>query len=277
MKNLDYCLTKKFLIKIKTTLFLFLLFISYKNSYAQKIIQIDKIEGCQVLYPNLTIEDAQSKAVIQAKLNALQESGISEQISSSQFYEVERGLRVHEDKYFESTSSDVKGEIVKFNLLGYTQSVGSTGEILICAQVKIDILKHENQQKNNFNLGLTGINDKYKKGDPIELKLKSPSDLYFWVFLIDSADNYQLIYPISKYESNKIQKNQEVILPNSSDYKWNLDTNKAEEMNSILVVCANENNLVSENIKDFNSWSNWYQKLEYSSRNKIIKPFKIYK
>lgn len=276
MTNLDYCWTKRFLLKIKTILYSSLLLISLQFSYSQKIIEIDKIEGCQVLYPNMTVEEAQTKAVVQAKLNALQQSGISEQISLSQIYEVERGVRVQQDKFYESTSTDVKGEIVKFNLIGYSQSVGSTGEILICAEAKIDILKHDASQRNN-NLSISGINDRYKRGDAIAFKLKSPSDLYYWVFWIDSDGKYQLIYPISKDQSNKIQKNQEVTLPNSNDYKWNVDTNKIEEINSILIAYSNSNYLVNDNIIDFNSWSNWYQKLEYDSRNKITMPFKIYK
>jgi len=276
MINLDYCWTKKFLTKIKAILSSLLLLISIQFSYSQKIIEIDKIEGCQVLYPNMTIEEAQTKAVVQAKLNALQESGISEQISLSQIYEVERGVRVQQDKFYESTSTDVKGEIIKFNLLTYSQSVGSTGEILICAEAKIDILKHDASQRNN-NIALSGINDRYKRGDAIAFKLKAAFDLYYWVFWIDSEGKYQLIYPISKDQSNKIKENQEVTLPNSNDYIWNVDTNKIEEINSILIVYSKNDYLVDNTIIDFNSWSNWYQKLEYNSRNKIIMPFKIYK
>ena len=278
MKNSEYCWTKRFQIKTNKTLYISFLFFSIQNIYSQKIFQISKIEGCQVLYPNLTIEEAQSRAIVQAKINALQEAGIGEQISSNQFYEVERGLRVNKDKFYESTSSDIKGEVVKFDLLGYSKTVGSTGEILICAQAKIDVLKHDNQRNNIGNIELSGINDKYKKGDALELKLKSNTDLYYWVFLIDSDDKYQLLYPISKLESNRISNNQEVILPNINDYKWNVDTAKLEEINSILIVYCIENKIMGEkNISDFNSWSEWFQKLDYNSRNKIIKTFKIYK
>lgn len=278
MKNSEYCWTKRFQIKTNKTLYISFLFFSIQNIYSQKIFQISKIEGCQVLYPNLTIEEAQSRAIVQAKINALQEAGISEQISSNQFYEVERGLRVNKDKFYESTSSDIKGEVVKFDLLGYSKTVGSTGEILICAQAKIDVLKHDIQRNNIGSIELSGINDKYKKGDALELKLKSNTDLYYWVFLIDSDEKYQLLYPISKLESNRISNNQEVILPNINDYKWNVDTAKLEEINSILVVYCNENKIMGEkNISDFNSWSEWFQKLDYNSRNKIIKTFKIYK
>lgn len=278
MKNSEYCWTKRFQIKINKTLYISFLFFSIQNIYSQKIFQISKIEGCQVLYPNLTIEEAQSRAIVQAKINALQEAGIGEQISSNQFYEVERGLRVNKDKFYESTSSDIKGEVVKFDLLGYSKTVGSTGEILICAQAKIDVLKHDNQRNNIGSIELSGINDKYKKGDALELKLKSNTDLYYWVFLIDSDEKYQLLYPISKLESNRISNNQEVILPNINDYKWNVDTAKLEEINSILIVYCIENKIMGEkNISDFNSWSEWFQKLDYNSRNKIIKTFKIYK
>lgn len=278
MKNSEYCWIKRFQIKTNKTLYISFLFFSIQNIYSQKIFQISKIEGCQVLYPNLTIEEAQSRAIVQAKINALQEAGISEQISSNQFYEVERGLRVNKDKFYESTSSDIKGEVVKFDLLGYSKTVGSTGEILICAQAKIDVLKHDNQRNNIGSIELSGINDKYKKGDALEFKLKSNTDLYYWVFLIDSDEKYQLLYPTSKLESNRISNNQEVILPNINDYKWNVDTAKLEEINSIIIVYCNENKIMGEkNISDFNSWSEWFQKLDYSSRNKIIKTFKIYK
>jgi hypothetical protein len=277
MRNSDYCWIKKSLIRTKTFCVYFFLFFSYNYSYSQKVIQIDKIEGCQVLYPNLTIEEAQFKAVTQAKINALQEAGIAEQISSNQYYEVERSVRVNKDKFYESTTSDIKGEIVKFNLLEYKQSVGSTGEILICAQINVSVLKHDISKINSNNLEFSGIQDKYKKGEPIEFRLKSSSDLFYWVFLIDSDEKYQLIYPMTKYESNSILKNQEIILPNSKDYKWNVDTTKSEELNSILVVYSNINYLIDNKINDFNSWSDWFQKMEYSSRNKIIKPFKIYK
>jgi hypothetical protein len=71
----------------------------------------------------------------------------------------------NKDKFYESTSSDIKGEVVKFDLIGYTQTVGSTGEILICAQAKVDVLKHDLQRNNIGSLDLSGISDKYKKGD----------------------------------------------------------------------------------------------------------------
>jgi hypothetical protein len=247
------------------------------NLISQKEVRLSDLSACAVLHSNETVEEARKAAVFNVKLVALQEAGISELITSNQFFDVKKGSSTDKDTYYESTFADLKGEISRFDIISYNQSVGETGEVNVCVKANVSVVKFDAEPKDRINLLVEGVDSRYKNGDPISMKITSPKSAYYWVFLIDGEGNYSLLYPQNIQQPNLLASNQAVSLPDKSVY-WNVNTmHKQGEKNSLLLVSYPENAAINPaQITDFNSWASWYNQLNYTSRSKQIKNFLIF-
>ncbi len=265
-----------FLQKTRLPLFVFFILVSF-NLVSQKEVRLNDLSACAVLHSNETVEDARKAAIFNVKLVALQEAGVSELITSNQFFDVKKGSTTDKDTYYETTFADLKGEISKFNVISFDQSVGSTGEVNVCVKANVSVVKFDSEPKDRINLLVEGVDSRYKNGDPISMKISSPKSAYFWVFLIDGEGNYSLLYPQSSQQSNLLNVNQPISLPDKSVY-WHVNTKlKQGEKNGLLLVSYPENvSINAAQITDFNSWANWYNQLNYMSRAKQIKNFLIF-
>lgn len=247
------------------------------NLVSQKEVKLNDLSACAPLKFNQTIEEARQEAIFNVKLVALQEAGVSELITSNQFFDVKKGSSTDRDAYYETTFADLKGEISKFELLSFNQTVGSSGEVNICVKANASVIKFDNEPKDRINLIVDGLDARYKNGDPISMKITSPKSAYYWVFLIDGEGNYSLLYPQNSQQPNFLASNQTVSLPDKSVY-WNVNTTKKQgEKNSLLLVSYPENASINPaSITDFNSWASWYNQFNYMSRSKQIKNFLIF-
>ncbi|MFD3294076.1 DUF4384 domain-containing protein [Aquirufa sp. KTFRIE-69F] len=256
----------------------FLLFVSISfNLVSQKEVRLNNLSACAVLQQNQTIEEARKSAIFNVKLLALQEAGISEVITANQFFDVKKGSSSDKDEYYESTFADLKGEISKFTIRSFDQSVGETGEVNICVRADISVMKFDVEPLGKTNLLVEGLSSRYKNGDPIFVKISSPNPVYYWVFLIDGDGKYSLLYPFNNQQSNFIESNKIISLPEKS-FNWNVTTsNKEGEKNGLLFVSYPQNVSIStQQITDFNSWASWYNQLDYTKRSKQIKNFLIF-
>ena len=68
----------------KIILFLFLFPLEVQG---QQTKFFEKLEGCCVLAPAMSIEQAQEKAITNLKLEAFQRAGIGEELTSNSYYE----------------------------------------------------------------------------------------------------------------------------------------------------------------------------------------------
>ena len=182
------------------------------------------------------------------------------------------------DKYYESTFSDLRGEVSAFSLLKFTQSIGEGGEILICAHANVSVIKYDELEREGPKVQVLGLQNRYQSSDLLSFNLSVNQDGYFWVFLIDDQENYSLLYPTNQNQDNFILKDNNKFLPGSSVY-WQLNTNgKAEEKNALLVVGHHENIPINaEAISNFNDWANWYKELDHRKKSKQIFNFIIYR
>ena len=255
-----------------TRFFLFLFCLNGLSSYGQKEVSFKEISTCEVLSNKSSVAKTRSKALTAIKVMALQKAGVSEIITSNQYLEVENSSIVQSDAFYESTFSDIKGEISSFEILGFDQHIGEAGEILICAKAKVSVIKYDDLERDISPLNVTGINTRYKSNENLSFQVTSSKETYFWIFLIDEQQNYILLYPTKAPENNLIKPYNSLTIPDNSKEKWSLSTSKSdEEKNSILIVTHNTNISADKNtISDFNSWAKWYKKLNYKNKTKQI-------
>jgi len=254
----------------------FLIFLFSIIALGQKTKSFDQIEGCSVLGQNMTIEEAREKAIVNLKLIAFQRAGIGEEITSNVYYEVKKTTTQNKDKYYESSFSEMKGEITFFEVIDFSQKIGENNEILICAKAKVEVVAFDNQRQNKVNITLMGLEQNYKNNSQLHFNLKGNKPHLFWVFLIDKDENYHLLYPRSSKQEHVLPLLEPLYLPNSLEEEWVLQTNLSEEKNSILIVSAKEEGGEAKEISDFNQWAFWYKSLPFNSRKKEVFNFIIY-
>ena len=247
-------------------------------SWGQNEIHFESISTCAVLEASSSIEATRKKAIQALKVKALQDAGVAELITSNQYLEVNNNEVSNTDKYYESTFSDLRGEVSAFSLLKFTQSIGEGGEILICAHANVSVIKYEELERVGPKFQVLGLQNRYKSLERLSFNLSVNQDGYFWVFLIDDQENYSLLYPTNQNHDNFILKDNSKLLPGSTVY-WQLNTNgKAEEKNALLVVGHHENIPINAKaISDFNDWAKWYKELDYIKKSKQIFNFIIYR
>ena len=248
------------------------------SSWAQKEIHFDSISTCSVLEPSSSVETTREKAIQALKVKALQDAGVAELITSNQYLEVNNNEVSNKDKYYESTFSDLRGEVSAFALLNFSQSIGEGGEILICAHANVSVIKYDELDREGPKIQVLGLQNRYQSSDRLSFNLSINQDGYFWVFLIDDQENYSLLYPTAQKQDNFILKDKRISLPGDAVY-WQLNTNGvSEEKNALLIIGHHENIAISpETVSNFNDWASWYKKLDYRKKSKQVFNFIIYR
>ena len=273
MKNLEASLIRKLII---STTNLFLFFFS-AQAFSQNIKTFNNVEGCHILQKNESIEYAEKVAFSQAKLEALNQAGVGEQISSTQLLTKSNNAFRNEENFYESIQSNLAGEITRFDHLSTEQSVDENGNILICVKANVDVLKYGSIDRNPISFEAFDLLKRYKNGDELNFRIRSNGGIYFYVFYVDDQNRYQLIYPSDLQPNNNITTNLHQ-LPHSSTEKWVLNTSKDEEKNNIILVAVDKSIIDGlSSISDFNTWAKWYMKHDIKTRNMKNIPITIFK
>ena len=242
----------------------------------QQPVSFNQLEGCSVLGPGETLEQAQQKAITNLKLEAFQKAGIGEELTSNAYYEVKKSSTLSKDKYFESSFSEIKGEITFFKLIDFSKKMGENDEIIVCAKAKIEVVAFKEKDSNKATINIEGLSQNYSNNSPLTIRIKSNKAHYFWIFLIDANENYILLYPRNIKDTHLLNVNTMFDLPVPGEEKWILQTELSEEKNSILIVSAEKKGGDPEQLSDFNTWAKWYKSLPFNSRKKQVYNFLIY-
>jgi len=253
----------------------FLLLISY-TVQGQQIRSFEQLEGCAVLGPNMTIEEARAKAIVNLKLGAFQKAGIGEELTSNSYYEVKKTTTQNKDKYYESSFSETRGEITFFKVKDFSQKIDENNSILVCVSAKIEVIALAVNSINKATISVNGLEQNYKNNSFLNFELSANKPHFYWIFLIDKDENYMLLYPRVVTRKNIFDIDAPIRLPQAIEEEWMLSTEQSEEKNSLLIISAVTEGKAPKPSSNFNEWANWYKSLPFESRKKQVYNFLIY-
>lgn len=220
------------------------------------------------MHPGMTQEQAKKQAISNLKMEALQRAGVSERISSNRLFE--DGSSARQSTFYETTFSELNGEISYLDVLGTNKSLGENNEFLICVRGQVHVMRYEANKRNPCRYAIDGLKAYYENQDALEFSISVSEDAYFWIFYIDKSGEYALLYPRHSSHDNFISRGDTYALPSASE-DWTLTTEDPDrETNQLLIVFSAKYELTDSGIKDFNSWSKWYQKLDVATRTKFM-------
>lgn len=219
-----------------------LLLLTTAPTFAQKTVKIKNVTARWQVSDNVTLKEAEERARMEAKKEALRRAGVMENVWST-FGQLST-----------ETGTELKEVYSQMNILAIGGMLNVTREVVdelwdveaksLFKVVTIDAeVKKEVQPDNRYALEIKGIATLYKEGDSFSCRLKvHGTDSYLKFFWFDSSGG-SLIYP-NEYEENMLlEAGKEYGLPfsNAIDYRMEKQQAGRDESINLMLVATKEN------------------------------------
>jgi hypothetical protein len=202
---------------------------------------------------DLTPEQTKTKAIEEAKRNALAEAGITETVSFTDFqYQFEDNDEFRE--IFQAISSiETGGEIIVDRVLSEEKSFNEFGNMQVDVEIEATIFRHKEKADRKFLFTVEGIDEVYQNESLLQFNFTPTQEGYLKIFNISDKET-SVLYPYTdddhpQYndEQDKLFTKRETVQfpihPAYRDgYSLEIDTpGKTQEFNILLFVYTKEN------------------------------------
>lgn len=233
--------------------------------HAQKPVKVKGAQGRWQVSEEITLKNAEERAFMEAKKEALRKAGVMENVWSV-FGQIsqENGTEFHE-AYSQMNVLAIGGMVnVTKKKVEEVWDV-DTRSLYKVVTIDAEVLKDEKVDKA-YALEVKGVASLYKEGDVFTCKLKiHGSDSYLKFFWFDSTGG-ALLYP-NAYEPNTLLKaGQEYGIPfsNAVDYRMEKQGSESEKIN-MMMVATKENIPYTEEVT-YQSVLNWVYSIPNDKR-----------
>ena len=203
--------------------------------HAQKIVKVKNVVGRWEVSNDITMKEAEERALMEAKKEALRKAGVVENVWSvfGQITE-EHGSEFHE------AYSQTSGVAIGGMLLVTNKEVTEKWDINLNRLFKVVTIdaevKKDFEEDKAYALEVKGIGTLYKVGDKLNFTVKvRGTDSYLKFFWFDSEGG-SLIFPNDYEKSFLLKAEQEYSFPVMMDYQMFKQGKDAEKMNLMLVA-----------------------------------------
>ena len=118
--------------------FIYLLPISIS---AQKIVNIKQVKGISIINDNLSYKEAKLEALNDAKINALKQAGVIENINSYQVLMSTQGNKDFSQFFSSGILTDLQGAVSKYNITkDYYYNKKSENELTVEVEISAEVI-----------------------------------------------------------------------------------------------------------------------------------------
>lgn len=205
--------------------------------HAQKPVKVKGAQGRWQVSEEITLKQAEERAFMEAKKEALRKAGVMENVWSV-FGQIsqENGTEFHE-AYSQMNVLAIGGMVNVINKK--VEEVWNTDTRSLYKVVTIDAeVKKEDKADSSYALEVKGVANLYKEGDVFTCKLKvHGTDSYLKFFWFDSTGG-ALLYPNTYEPNNLLKAEQEYNIPfsNAVDYRMEKQGKESEKINMMMVA-----------------------------------------
>lgn len=216
---------------------------------AQKPVKVRGAQGRWQVSDNVTLKEAEERALMEAKKEALRKAGVMENVWSVFGQITQENGTEFSEAYSQMNVLAIGGLV---NVLDKkVEEVWDVDTRSLYKVVTIDAeVQKSAQTDKSYALEVKGIENIYKEGDPFTCKLKvHGTDSYLKFFWFDSTGG-ALLYP-NDYEANTLlTAEQEYNIPfsNAVDYRMEKQQGGTSEKINMMFVATKENIPFTDNV-----------------------------
>jgi hypothetical protein len=208
-------------------------FLGFTNK-KKKEIHLTNITGEAIGTENESLKQVRTRAVNAAKVNALKESGIQEDINTYTDYFQSETKEDYEELFASSIFTNINGAVTDVKILKTDKSFTSDNLLQVKVFINCTVIKYSTKNDMSFSFEVQGIKPNYNHNDLFTFKLKPHSDGFLKAFIFTKNESYQL-YP-NNYESSQIfNSNKSYEFP-LEEINYRLETNRRSQMHRVVFV-----------------------------------------
>jgi hypothetical protein len=217
---------------MKFTVFIFLGLIG--SLMAQRMVKVDRAIGVVDFHQDITMSAAKEKALQEAKLNALRQAGVGENISENSLLFQQSSAEKADALFSSLISNQINGEIAGFEILSEglkTIMDRPSYEVVIRAEVKV----YDKEEASGIQLELGGLRNQYFDQEGLQFSVLPNRAGYLQAFVVSEAEVYQ-VYPNAYEKGGLLEGGQKVGFPVNKTVDYILETTKAEAIHYLVLV-----------------------------------------
>ncbi|MCF8367743.1 MAG: hypothetical protein K9G76_01780 [Bacteroidales bacterium] len=220
-------------------------------SLSQKKVEI-KATG-QYEARDLTLEEVKSRAIEDAKKNAMVKAGIAENVTVTDFLYTFEDNDKFQDIFQSFVSTETGAEIVIEKVTEINRDINEFGNILIEVEVDAVIYKHKNKPDRSFVIKVDGIREFYYENDPLNFSFLPTQQGFLRIFNVTDKLAF-VLYPYEDTENSMLndekgvvfEKNIKVNFPvnnNMDGYYFGIDDPVKDKEYNLLIFVYTKNEI----------------------------------
>jgi hypothetical protein len=201
---------------------------------AQRMVKVDRAIGVVDFHQDITMSAAKEKALQEAKLNALRQAGVGENISENSLLFQQSSAEKADALFSSLISNQINGEIAGFEILSEglkTIMDRPSYEVVIRAEVKV----YDKEEASGIQLELGGLRNQYFDQEGLQFSVLPNRAGYLQAFVVSEAEVYQ-VYPNAYEKGGLLEGGQKVGFPVNKTVDYILETTKAEAIHYLVLV-----------------------------------------
>lgn len=264
----------------KIFFFLIILFLGIVVSAQKKVTEhkIPEARGMGIGGETMTPGQVEQKAVNDAKVKALKQAGIEENISSySDFFRAETDDRM-EELFTSDILSQINGTVKDVEVLDRKKVFTQEGQTKIEVTIKCTVVAYNTKNDMTFDAWIEGIKPIYKTGDGLSFTVKPTQNCYVRAFMF--TDQSYVLLPNDYEESNQLLAKTAYHFPNPSlveSYEMVIeDKGLDRELNRLVIVLLKEDIYYTGPVK-YKEITDWIMSIPPDERHIESFSFEIYR
>jgi hypothetical protein len=272
-RNLKIAKISLIIVKVSIITFLFQLLII--PAYGQEEIRVGGAEGFCII-SNITPEQAQKRALKEAKINALRMAGIPELIHSTDILNLSEHSGDFQQLFNSISSVEIFGAVTNFEIIKEDRFEDDFENWVSYVVINATVQKWEKIADPEFFFNVSGIDNVYRAGEYLEFSVFPSKKGYARIFLFDNDLKADQIFP-NDYESNNLlEEGVGYNFPQNPMINYTLTCNNQEEMNNVVFILTKKNIKFLEEI-NYQSVIEWIYSISPEDRAVSFHSIKILK
>lgn len=201
-------------------------------------IKVDEVKGVAVGSNLESIEQVTLRAINEAKIEALKQAGIAEDITSFSDYFQSEDTEKYDELFTSDILSDIRGSVKNVEILDTKKSFDQADRLKIEVDINCIVVKYLTEKDISYDAWVDGIGMFYPNETNLIFKVKASKDSYLKIFIFGESEAFQL-FPNDLEKSYLLKANTLYDFP-SEITEYELYTNQKSEVHRMVVVFMKE-------------------------------------
>jgi hypothetical protein len=251
----------------------FFLLLVAVNGFGQQVVK--NVKGVATI-ANISPEEARTKAIDQAKAEALRLAGAEEWVQSFDFLEKREEAKKFDEFFHSLTSVQSMGTVVEWKVVSEEKKLNEFKNLLYEVVIDATVKLYKTRPDPEFYLSVQGVKTSYKNLDKMNFEIRPAKGGYLKIFLLDDARNISTLYPNQYEPAAELVSSQTYKFPQNSKFNYEVYTEKADEINYLFLVYTKKN-IPYKGDQSFSSFIEYVYTMEPADRFVSIERLNIYR